>query len=136
MTPPGTVNFFAATTETAAVTELLPIIDKAANQSDRWLFLAMLVIVLLIGWMVVKYLVGRIDKSETNAKAEIKELSDFQRNTLTKLVVDSAQVIERSSAALEDNTHVLEWAKEARMRRSPIIVPPGVEDDIPMRHGT
>lgn len=76
----------------------------AAVQSDRWLFVATLIICLLAIGMVAKWGMARIEALQTRIDVNQKEFTDFlqSRNTaLVGAVEKNTQVIEKCTGAVE-----------------------------------
>ncbi len=58
----------------AQITELVPMIDRASEASNRWLFLASLVVIMIGGAAVIRWLVKALDKKDITAAAERSDL--------------------------------------------------------------
>ena len=54
--------------------DLIPIIDQASSKSDRWLFLAMLVIVLFCMVACIRYLVKRNEEQSKDHNTLVREM--------------------------------------------------------------
>lgn len=78
-------------------TDIKGIIDNAASQSDRWLFIALLVIGLLAIYVLARYFTGQISSLATKHD----ELNKFVRDEL-------GEVVGKCTDALNANTRVLE----------------------------
>ena len=72
------------------------IIDTAAAQSDRWLFIALLVIGLIAIWMFSRYFIGELRLSESKHD----ELNKFVRN-------EHSELVRKCVTALDANTRVI-----------------------------
>jgi hypothetical protein len=91
-------------------TAIIETANYASHQSDRWLFVALLVLcILACGWMV-KYFTGQI--KEANTRAE-KAFGDFNLHLqtanlkLTEVVANHSESLARYSEALDANTKVI-----------------------------
>lgn len=56
------------------IKEVLPVIEHASQASDRWLFIATLVILMLGGAMVIRWLVKSLEAKDVMMASERKEL--------------------------------------------------------------
>ena len=83
------------------------IIDTASGQSDRWLFIALLVIGMFAIWMFAKYFI-----------AELK-VRDAKHDELNKFVRDEHSIlVSKCTSALEANTRVIDrLAENARIKQ-------------------
>lgn len=82
-------------------TDVKGIIDNAAAQSDRWLFIALLVIGLLAIWMFAKYFTNEL------------KVRDVKYDELNKFVRDEhSQLVQKCTTALEANTRLIERVVE------------------------
>lgn len=86
-----------------------PLIDHAAAQSDRWLFLFLLALILCGGLLVIRYLVRR-DEAKSKHMHE-----SYDRNTATIMELKvtlshNKEAFDRNTLALERNTRALEKA--------------------------
>lgn len=70
-------------------TDVKSLIDGAANQSDRWLFVALLVIGILVVGYLFKYFTGQI----SNIATKNDETNKFVREELASLVGEAKAVI-------------------------------------------
>lgn len=72
-------------------------IDKAAQASDRWLFLAMLVIILTAGFLAIRYLI------------RAGETQQSQHHTFfTTVFTESVKLTAQVAVILQDNNKLLE----------------------------
>ncbi len=58
----------------AQITELVPMIDRASEASNRWLFLAAIVVMMIGGSLVIRWLVNALQKKDTDAASEREKL--------------------------------------------------------------
>lgn len=79
------------------MTDLKTLVDHASTQSDRWLFIALLVIGLLAIWMLVKYFTRQI----SSLAGKHDELNKFVRD-------EHSQLVGKCTDALNANTRVIE----------------------------
>lgn len=84
-------------------TDVKNVIDTAAQQNDRWLFVALLVIGMLAIYALAKYFTGQI----SSLASKHDELNKFVRD-------EHSQLVARCTSALEENTKVLEKFGELR----------------------
>lgn len=84
-------------------------IDMASTQSDRWLFIALLVIGLIVVWGLFRYFTAELEKVTT----QLNELNKFVRD-------EQSEVIGKCTAALEHNTRTLEEFKAIRLSQTRI----------------
>lgn len=76
----------------------LDTINYAASQSDRWLFVALIVIGLFAIWILFRYFTGRIDRLQERMDLQTEEFVSHlkQANAEMLAVLSSAKaVIER-----------------------------------------
>ena len=105
-------------TTNPSMTEIKTLVDHASTQSDRWLFIALLVIGLFAIWMLGKYFTRRIESGELKhdarmaaAEAKYDVLNTFVRNELTTLIV-------KNTTALESHTRFIQRCQENSDRRA------------------
>jgi hypothetical protein len=89
--------------------ETLKAITIASQQTDRWLFMAALVLLMLFAWLVIKWLVNRTNKQNDVIVEIVKE----QNATALKLVV----VLERCISALDENSLQLNLSRNHNEKR-------------------
>ena len=97
-------------TNTTNMTDMIPIIDHASQQGFQWLFCAVLVLGLLFGWLVIKWLVGRTEAQNKS----LEDIAKTQNETNLKLAV----VIAQNSEALTDCTTEIKLCRETRNRNA------------------
>ena len=85
------------------------IIDTASSQSDRWLFIALLVIGLIVVWALFRYFTAELEKVTT----QLDELNKFVRD-------EQNIVIGKCTAALEHNTRTLEEFRALKLSQTRI----------------
>ncbi len=78
------------------------IVNHAAQQSDRWLFLGILLLLIVAGVAAMRYLVRR------NEMQSDRMHTAFEKNTAMQ--VQLAGIIEKNTHALERSTDVVEEA--------------------------
>jgi len=90
-------------------TDVKSIIDTASSQSDRWLFIALLVIGLIVVWGLFRYFTAELAKVTT----QLNELNKFVRD-------EQSDVIGKCTAALEHNSRPLEKMKSLKLSQTRI----------------
>lgn len=88
--------------------------DYASTQSDRWMFVAMLVIFLLAVVFLAKWFMQQLDKANQSAQAAHAAYNDYLRTTgaeLSKVVAECTLTMQRINAAGE------EWFTKAKELR-------------------
>lgn len=95
--------------------ELIRVVDHAAAMDDRWLFLAVLCLLLLGCGAVIYWLVRQLQAVLASHKAA----RDAHQVTLTQIIATQnetslklAVCLDRNTAALEDCTHELRRCRE------------------------
>jgi Ca2+/H+ antiporter len=78
--------------------EMVPILDHAAQQSDRWMFIALLAIGLLAMWMLARYFARQHDV----LSAKLDETNKYVRETVTNLVAKTNTALEANTAAFRE----------------------------------
>ncbi len=81
----------------AQLTEIVPMIDRASEASNRWLFLAAIVVLMLGGALVIRWLVNALEKKDVNAALEREVLHGEIKN----------ERLESRAARKEDQTQYL-----------------------------
>jgi hypothetical protein len=82
-------------------------ITKASQQSDRWLFIALLAIGILSLYALAKYFTGQI----AGLASKHDDLNKYVRD-------EQSQLIRQCTAALEANTHALEQVRFSQQRKA------------------
>lgn len=78
-------------------------IDELANKSDRWLFIAALILLLGFGAVVVKWLLAQLDKQrEANQLATDKLITHLQNESSA-----ARASLDKNTIALERNSNLL-----------------------------
>ncbi len=90
-------------------TDVKSIIDTASSQSDRWLFIALLVIGLIVVWGLFKYFTAQIAAVTT----QLNELNKFVRD-------EQNDVIGKCTVALDQNTRTLEEIRALKLSQRPL----------------
>lgn len=80
------------------------VVDAANAQSDRWLFLAALGMILIGGTVVIRWLVARYDRAEVQSKTD----RESYQTSLKDLVTKGHEVTTQLVLATENNTRVIE----------------------------
>ena len=93
-----------AETAPATVNEGLQVVDHAAAQSDRWLFVACLVIGLIFVYSLIRYFM----KLHASLSAEISSVRDNHEKHLREDGARMVEVVAKNTSATEQNTRVLE----------------------------
>lgn len=85
-------------------TEVVKIVDHAAAASDRWMFVAMLIIFLVtIGWLT-KWGMNQLEKRDARINALSDELSSVRKDHALAMVAQAdrfATVVANNTAALQ-----------------------------------
>ena len=83
--------------------DIKTIVDTAAGQSDRWLFIALIVIGLFAIWMFAKYFISEL------------KVRDVKHDELNKFVRDEhSELVAKCTIALAANTRVIERLTDQR----------------------
>lgn len=96
--------------------DLSKIVDHASQQSDRWLFIAVLLLLIGGAYLTIKYLVRRDEEKS-------KRMHDaYDKNTATLMALNvtldrNNVILDQSNRALSDNTMVLQHVKD-KLRRA------------------
>ncbi len=89
--------------------EIKGLTDYASNQSDRWLFVAMLIVLLLVGFFLWKWMVSHVDK----ISKRLEEVTDRHIAQGERL----AEVVANNTAALRENSQTHRDVKSLIERR-------------------
>jgi type VI protein secretion system component VasK len=92
---------------TNAVPNLVPLLDHAASQSDRWLFIAALALLLVFTWLVIRWLVNRTDLQNE----ALLQIAEQQNETAQHLAV----VIAQNTEVINDCKTELKLARAAKL---------------------
>jgi len=84
--------------------------DHAAAQSDRWLFVALLVILLVICFLFLRWLVED-RKSIANRLADITDRHIAQTEALTGAVEGTKEVVRNNTAMMEKVKEEIRWCR-------------------------
>lgn len=82
----------------------IQLVDKASTQSDRWLFLALLVFVIIAFLIVIRYLVRDRDKEREARIAESERHQKWVETVFTenvKLTANVLVVLQETNALLQ-----------------------------------
>ena len=82
---------------------MLPVVDHMANQSDRWLFIGLLLVVLMSAGWLFKWLISRHDGMATRHEELIKQV--------VAVVAENKGVIEKNTSALTLMSNHIDWCK-------------------------
>ena len=88
------------------VNNLIPLLDHAAAQGDRWLFLSAMAVLLIFAWLVIRWLVKRTEAQ--NRSLEV--IANNQNETAQRLAV----VISQNTEAMQDCMIELKHCREIR----------------------
>lgn len=92
------------------------VIDHATGQSDRWLFIALLVVLLIIGYYLWRYMADRL-KAERDANREMAaQMSQTHKEMTAQMIAQAmkmADIAANCSAALRETTTALQRNTEA-----------------------
>lgn len=98
-------------TNTPSMNDAQRLVDHAAAQSDRWLFIASLVILLLFAVYMGRYMMQQHAKLEVMSSSDRSAFAQaLQANALayaTKLT-EVTSALQRASDKIEENTKALE----------------------------
>lgn len=86
--------------------------DYAAQQSDRWLFVALLIVGLIALALLAKYFTTQHE----NLASKLDDTNRFVRDDLVKLVVGSTEAMQKNASAINDLRDALDESG-ARPRR-------------------
>ena len=89
---------------TPTMTELKTLVDHASAQSDRWLFIALLIIGIIVVWGLFKYFTAQIAEgrgAQDKLGLKLDELNKFVRD-------EHSQLVGKCTDALNANTRVIE----------------------------
>ncbi len=76
--------------------EIKQITDYAANQSDRWLFIAALVVLLLVVALIWKWMVGHVEKVSKRLEA-VTDRHIAQGEHMATVVANNTSALEESA---------------------------------------
>ena len=92
--------------------DLVQVVSAAAQQSDRWLFIASLVVFGVFAAAVMRYFVRQHETLITDHKEARKEYQDVLRGIVTEQAAGAAKL----AASLDANTRVLEACRDELRR--------------------
>jgi hypothetical protein len=99
--------------------DLVQVVSAAAQQSDRWLFIASLVVFGLFAAAVMRYFVRQHER----LLEDHKEARDTYQESLRGMVAEQSAANAKLITCLESNTRVLEECRDelrhSRMQRNP-----------------
>jgi hypothetical protein len=87
--------------------QLLELTNYASGQSDRWLFVALLVIGLAAIGVLFRYFTGRLDSLQTRMDSQTAEFVSHLKTAnqeMLSVIASAKSVIERVERKLEKNT--------------------------------
>jgi flagellar biosynthesis/type III secretory pathway M-ring protein FliF/YscJ len=102
----------------AQIKEVIEGVDHAANSSDRWLFLASLVVIIIIFSAVIRFLVQQLTQAQLDSKQlmesmskqhkeEISELQKVHNTFMATLYTENVKLTAQVLVALQDNNGLL-----------------------------
>ena len=89
-------------------TDLTALTDHAAAMSDRWLFLASLLVCGLFAGAVMRYFVREHDRS----CSEVKQARELYHESLRTIVAEQSAANAKLIACLDGNSRVLEECRD------------------------
>ena len=89
-------------------TELIKSVDHAAAMNDRWLFIASLVLLGLVGMWVVRY----FTKQHERLLQDHKESRECYQESLRGVVAEQSATNAKLVVCLDNNTKVLEECRD------------------------
>jgi hypothetical protein len=98
-----------------SIESTMKLVDYASVQNDRWLMLAMLVILLVVMWLVARYFVRQHETLIADHKTQREEYTTTLRELVAKQAATAATLqvcIDRNSKALEEHTEVVRECKK------------------------
>lgn len=90
------------------MSDIINVADHAARQSDRWLFVAMLVIFMIAVATMVRWFIGDREK----LSVRLTEVTDKHIAHTTAQTERMSEVIANNTAALQSNAKALEKVNE------------------------
>ena len=84
--------------------QLLELTNYASGQSDRWLFVCLLVIGLAAGFTLFKYFTGRLDVLQTRMDKQTSEFVEHLKTAnqeMLSVIASARSVIERVERKLD-----------------------------------
>jgi len=85
-------------------TGILELASHAANQSDRWLLVAMLIIFIISGWWMPNYFPTQLERTRGQMDAARVEFTEYLKSAnkeMLALVTKSQDVIAHNSSVIE-----------------------------------
>lgn len=89
--------------------ELIRVADLASRQTDRWLFIASLILLLVFGYFVVRSLI----KDKTDTVTELRVMREFSRTRDEQIIQQLAALNMEMKVSLDRNTEALRVNNEA-----------------------
>jgi hypothetical protein len=86
------------------VNSLIDTATYAAQQSDRWLFVAMLVLMCVCVTVLFRYFTGRLDRLQTQIDLQTNDFLNYLK-TANKEMLD---IIALANATITSNSHLLQ----------------------------
>jgi len=108
----------------AQAEQVVKLVDHAASMTDRWVMLALLVIILGSSFYIVRHLLTTArEQQEAHGKAmaeqqaaHAKAMADLQnthQNFVTTLFKESVQIMAQATVTISENTLALREVKDA-----------------------
>lgn len=85
------------------IQELLKVVDVASRQSDRWLFLAALIVLMVFTYFVIRWLVSELGRSRESYQIEL----DKHRIEMTRMLNEQSALSVNLKVSLDRNTDAL-----------------------------
>ena len=82
------------------------LIDHASGKSDRWLFIALLVVLLCIGYYLWKYMADRL-KAERDSNKEMTSQMIAQTLRMADIAANCSAALRETTTALQRNTEAV-----------------------------
>ncbi|MBK8001730.1 MAG: hypothetical protein IPK15_24260 [Verrucomicrobia bacterium] len=102
---------------TNAMSELLHAADVAATRNDRWLFIAVLMVLGIVVFFAVRWLINKHEALMTEHRGDQQQYTTSLLNItadVNKTNRDLAVVLERNTSALKDTAEELRQSRDSR----------------------
>lgn len=100
----------------AQIDEAVKMVDKASTASDRWLFLAALVIILFGCGIAIRFLVRALAQAQIKSDASLDKQQVKYDELTTKIYGEHAKLTAEVIVALKDNTEIIAETRDILKR--------------------
>jgi hypothetical protein len=85
---------------------VLPALDHASAQSDRWLFMFLGLVLLYAGWLIWRYMTERLAKAHVRME-QLSDLAVENGKAMSRIAENCAIALNQSTLTIQENAQAL-----------------------------